>query len=166
MSIENVKQYLKRVGMEQRIMELAQSSATVEEAASAIGCRPCQIAKTLSFLAAENPILIVTAGDAKVDNKKYKNIFHEKAKMIPADQVETYIGHAPGGVCPFAVHPGVTVYLDQSLRRFEKVYPAAGNGHSAVSLSLEELETYSCSSGWIDVCRGWCLESDTKNDNV
>lgn len=158
MSYENVKAYFDSIHMGQRIMEFEQSSATVEEAARAVGCEPQQIAKTLSFLIDDAPVLIVTAGDAKVDNKKYKAAFHKKAKMIPGELVETYIGHAPGGVCPFAVKTEVAVYLDVSLKRFSKVYPAGGNGHSAVELSIEELERFSNSIQWVDVCSGWqCL---------
>lgn len=155
MSFENAKIYLKEAGLEQRIIVLEKSSATVEEAAEALGCQPKQIAKTMSFLVNDEPVLIVTAGDAKIDNKKYKNIFHQKAKMIPGDQVEIRTGHAPGGVCPFAVHPEVTAYLDVSLKRFEKIYPACGDGHSAVDLSPEELEIYAHSAGWVDVCKDW-----------
>lgn len=155
MSYEGVKSYFESIAMEQRIMNLEESSATVEEAANAIGCEPKQIAKTMSFLQGEKPVLIVTAGDAKIDNKKYKSVFHQKAKMIPGEQVEDYIGHAPGGVCPFAVKPEVTVYLDVSLKRFQKVYPAAGSGHSAVELSIAELEQYSLYTQWVDVCSGW-----------
>lgn len=152
MSFENVKSYFDRIHMGQRVMEFEQSSATVEEAALAVGCEPQQIAKTLSFLIGDDPILIVAAGDAKVDNKKYKAAFHKKAKMIPGELVENYIGHAPGGVCPFAVKQGVSVYLDVSLKRFSKVYPAAGNGNSAVELSIEELERFSSAVQWVDVC--------------
>lgn len=153
MSFANVKQYFEDNGLGDRVMEFTQSSATVEEAAKAVGCEPKQIAKTLSFLVDEHPILIVAAGDRKVDNKKYKNFFHQKAKMIPGDQVETLVGHAPGGVCPFMANPDVTTYLDVSLQRFETVYPAAGSANSAVKLSMEELETYSHSQEWIDVCK-------------
>lgn len=155
MSFENVKRYFETVGLGQRVIALEQSSATVREAAKALSCQPKQIAKTMSFLVNEKPTLIVTAGDAKVDNKKYKNTFHQKAKMIPGEQVEHCIGHAPGGVCPFAVHPDVAIFLDVSLKRFERVYPAAGNGHSAVDLSLEELAEHSNNAGWIDVCKDW-----------
>ena len=109
----------------------------------------------MSFLLGENAILVVTAGDAKIDNKKYKGTFHQKAKMLPGEMVEQYIGHAPGGVCPFAVRPNVIIYLDISLKRFEKVYPAGGNGHSAVELSIAELEEHSHYKEWIDVCNGW-----------
>lgn len=155
MSLERVKEYFQQLGLGDRIIEPEASSATVAEAAQALGCQPCQIAKTMSFLVDGAPVLIVTAGDARVDNQKYKAFFHEKAKMIPADEVEGYIGHAPGGVCPFATLPGVTVYLDRSLQRFARVYPAAGSGHSAVDLSLDELERCSHSVGWLDVCKDW-----------
>lgn len=155
MSLERVKEYFGQVGLGSRIIVPEASSATVAEAAQALGCQPCQIAKTMSFLVGGAPVLIVTAGDAKVDNPKYKAFFHEKAKMIPANQVESCIGHAPGGVCPFATLPGVTVYLDRSLKRFTHVYPAAGSSQSAVDLSLEELEIHSHSSGWLDVCKDW-----------
>lgn len=159
MSYQTVKSYFEGANMGQRVMELKSSSATVEEAAEAIGCEPKQIAKTMSFLQNEKPVLIVMAGDAKIDNKKYKAAFHLKAKMIPGEQVENYIGHAPGGVCPFAVRPDVTVYLDVSLKRFEKVYPAGGSGNSAVELSLAELEKYSHYLQWVDVCSGWLVNA-------
>lgn len=155
MAFKEVKQYFEQFGMGQKVLDLDKSSATVEEAARAIGCEPCQIAKTMSFLIGEKPILIVTAGDARIDNKKYKTMFHKKAKMVPVAQVEKVIGHAPGGVCPFVIHPEVTVYLDISLKRFHKIYPAAGSDHSAVDLSLEELETYSHFTDWVDVCKDW-----------
>ena len=155
MSFENVKQYFEDVGLGKQVIMLEKSTATVEEAAEAIGCLPKQIAKTMSFLVDEKPILIVSAGDAKIDNKKYMNIFHQKARMIHGDHVESFIGHAPGGVCPFAVNSDVTVYLDISLKRFERIYPAGGSDHSAVDLSLKELELHSDSVGWIDVCKDW-----------
>ena len=132
---------------------LAQSSATVEAAAIAVGCEPARIAKTMSFLVGDEAILIVAAGDVKIDNKKYKEFFHQKAKMIPFDEVEKYVGHAPGGVCPFVIPEGVKVYLDVSLKRFEIVYPAAGTGSSAVELSVDELAKYSKMQEWIDVCK-------------
>lgn len=160
MSYQVVKSFFEGVNLGQRVMEFEKSSATVEEAAKAVGCEPKQIAKTMSFFQGEAPVLIVTAGDAKIDNKKYKAAFHQKAKMIPGDQVEACIGHAPGGVCPFVIKTGVTVYLDVSLKRFEKVYPAAGSGHSAVELSLSELEQHSNYVQWVDVCSGW-----TANDS-
>lgn len=159
MSYESVKSYFEKNGLGQRVRELSESSATVEEAAAAIGCQPKQIAKTMSLLLGENAILVVIAGDAKIDNKKYKGIFHQKAKMLPGEMVEQYIGHAPGGVCPFAVKPNVIIYLDVSLKRLEKVYPAGGNGHSAVELSIAELEEHSHCKEWIDVCNGW-LENE------
>ncbi len=155
MSVEKVQKYFDDLGMGDRVIIPERSSATVEEAALAIGCEPKEIAKTMSFLVSGSPMLIVTAGDAKVDNAKYKAAFHEKARMIPGDQVEEYIGHPPGGVCPFAINPGIPVYLDVSLKRFDIVYPAAGSGHSAVRLSVDELEKYSDSAGWVDVCKGW-----------
>lgn len=155
MAYDKVKEYFEHIGLGQRVKALDHSSATVELAAQAIGCEPKQIAKTMSFLLGEKAILIVTAGDARVDNKKYKETFHQKAKMIPGEKVEEYIGHAPGGVCPFAVDADVKVYLDESLKRFEIVYPAAGSGHSAVELSVDELERYSGSEGWVDVCKNW-----------
>ncbi len=153
MAIDKVKKYFAQYGMEDRIMEMAHSSATVELAAEAVGCEPCRIAKTMSFLQGEQAILIVAAGDAKIDNKKYKAQFHMKAKMIPFEEVEKWIGHAPGGVCPFAIPESVSVYLDESLKRFDIVYPAAGSSNSAIGLNLEELEKYSNAQAWIDVCK-------------
>ncbi len=155
MSLEKVKQYFDALGLGQRIHVLDQSSATVEEAAVAVGCEPERIAKTMSFLLGDDPILIVTAGDARVDNKKYKEYFHQKAKMIPGELVEKYIGHAPGGVCPFAIPQGTKVFLDISLKRFAIVYPAAGTSNSAIELSIKELEDSSGYAAWIDVCKGW-----------
>lgn len=153
MSIDKVRKYFTQFGMEDRIMEMEHSSATVELAAEAVGCEPCRIAKTMSFLQGDQPVLIVAAGDAKIDNKKYKVQFHIKAKMIPFEEVEDWIGHAPGGVCPFAIPENVAVYLDDSLKRFDIVYPAAGSGNSAIGLNLEELEKYSNAQAWIDVCK-------------
>lgn len=135
--------------------DLSQNSATVEAAAIAVGCEPKQIAKTLSFIANGEPILVVAAGDAKVDNHKFRAEFDCKAKMIHADEVEGYIGHAPGGVCPFCIKPNVKVYLDISLQRFDIVYPAAGTGHSAIRLTPQELEEHSNSLRWVDVCKNW-----------
>lgn len=155
MSFDRVNRFFMERGLAERVMRFGVSSATVELAAEAVGCEPARIAKTLSFLAGDQPVLIVTAGDARVDNKKYKQQFHEKARMIPPETVETCVGHAPGGVCPFAVKDGVTVYLDVSLRRFESVYPAAGSADSAVRLSIDELEQCSDFSAWIDVCKDW-----------
>ena len=141
--------------MEDRIREFEVSSATVELAAAALGCEPCRIAKTLSFMTEEGPVLIVAAGDAKIDNPKYKAQFHTKAKMLTPEEAVDLIGHAVGGVCPFAVNEGVKVYLDSSLKRFETVFPACGSSSSAMELTLPELEKYSNSTGWIDVCKGW-----------
>ena len=153
MSIEKVRTYLRSVGQEDRLIELAESSATVEEAAAAIGCEPAHIAKTMAFLVGGMPVLILAAGDVKVDNHKYKETFHEKARMIPGSDVEELVGHAPGGVCPYAVKEDVTVYLDESLKRFEIVYPAGGNGHSAVRQTIPDLEKTSGYKEWVDVCR-------------
>ena len=155
MSIEKVKAYFAGYGLEDRILEPEASSATVEEAARAVGCEPARIAKTMSFLTADGPILIVMAGDARTDNKKFKAEFHEKARMIPHDQVEVLTGHAPGGVCPFVVNDGVGVYLDESLKRFSTVYPAAGSGNSAIELPLDELEKHSHSKKWICISKDW-----------
>ncbi len=153
MSLEKVQAYFEQYNMKDRIKVFDQSSATVELAAMAVGCEPARIAKTMSFLQGEQAVLIVTAGDVKIDNKKYKGQFHQKAKMIPGDLVESCIGHAPGGVCPFAIKDDIPVYLDESLKRFDIVYPAAGSGNSAIGLNLRELETYSKSCGWVDVCK-------------
>lgn len=153
MSLEKVKQYFHEFGLEDRVKVLSQSSATVEAAAVAVGCEPARIAKTMSFFVGNEAILIVAAGDVKIDNKKYKEFFHQKAKMIPFDEVEKYVGHAPGGVCPFVIPERVKVYLDVSLKRFEIVYPAAGTGNSAVELSVDELAKYSKMLEWIDVCK-------------
>lgn len=155
MSIQRVKEYFRSLGMENRVLEFDVSSATVDLAAQALGCQPCRIAKTLSFLADGRAILIVAAGDAKVDNPKYKARFGTKAKMLTPAEVEGLVGHAVGGVCPFAVNQGVTVYLDQSLKRFETVFPACGSGNSAIELSIPELERYSGYDCWVDVCKGW-----------
>ena len=155
MSIEKVKDYFRQYGMEGRVLEFPVSSATVELAAQALGCEPGRIAKTLSFLVGDRAMLIVAAGDAKVDNHKYKAQFGVKAKMLSADEVTELVGHAVGGVCPFAVNEGVTVYLDESLKRFDTVYPACGSSNSAIELTIPELERYSGFAGWIDVCKGW-----------
>lgn len=155
MAIERVREYLKQWNAQERILEFAVSSATVDLAAQAVGCEMARIAKTLSFSVGDHAILVVTAGDAKIDNAKYKARFHAKAKMLSSDQVTELIGHAVGGVCPFGVNPGVEVYLDESLRRFETVYPAAGSSNSAIEVTMEELEQYSGSTKWVDVCKGW-----------
>ena len=155
MSIEIVRKYFRGYGMEDRILEFDVSSATVELAAQAVGCEPARIAKTLSFKVEDQPILIVAAGDAKIDNPKYKAKFHKKAQMLKPEEVTEFIGHAVGGVCPFGVPDSVDVYLDESLRRFRTVFPAAGSTNSAIELSMEELEKYSHAREWIDVCKGW-----------
>lgn len=153
MSLNNVKEYFKKYNMEDRVIELSSSSATVKEAAEALGTEEALIAKTLSFIIEDKPIVIVAAGDAKIDNSKYKGYFHTKAKMIPFEEVNNLIGHNPGGVCPFAIKENVTVYLDESLKRFEHIYPACGSGNSAIKLTIEELEKYSNYTNWIDVCK-------------
>lgn len=155
MSIEKVKAYFKTCGMEDRVLEFPVSSATVELAAQAVGCEAGRIAKTLSFMVNEGPVLIVAAGDAKIDNHKYKQQFGTKAKMLTADEAARLIGHAVGGVCPFAVNPGVTVYLDASLKRFETVFPACGSSNSAIELTIPELEKHSGYTAWVDVCKNW-----------
>ena len=153
MAIEKVREYLKQYGMEDRIQEFSVSSATVALAAEALNCAPERIAKTLSFLLGEQAVLVVAAGDAKIDNHKYKEQFHGKAKMLTPEQVTELVGHAVGGVCPFAVKEGVRVYLDASLKRFETVFPACGSSNSAIELTIPELETCSGFEGWVDVCK-------------
>ncbi len=153
MSIEKAKAYLASRGFLDHVIELADSTATVAEAAQALGVQPGMIAKTMSFLQGDTAVLILTEGMAKVDNRKYKDTFHTKAKMIPFEDVERLVGHAPGGVCPFGIPEDVTVYLDESLRQFETVYPAAGNDHSAVKLTLPELEQAANVKGWVNVCK-------------
>lgn len=155
MSIEKVKAYFRELGMEDRVKEFPVSSATVELAAVAVGCEPARIAKTLSFSVGGSPILIVAAGDAKIDNSKYKAHFHTKAKMLSHEEAGELIGHAVGGVCPFAVNDGVKVYLDASLKRFSTVFPACGSSNSAIELSIQELERYSGFIAWVDVCKAW-----------
>lgn len=155
MSVERVRDYFSKYGIENRIQEFPVSSATVELAAEALGTEGKRIAKTLSFMAGEKPILIVAAGDAKIDNPKFKAQFHTKAKMLGFDEVEPLIGHAVGGVCPFGINEGVDVYLDVSLKRFETVFPACGSANSAVELTISELEKYSGFLSWIDVCKSW-----------
>ena len=155
MAIEAVRDFFAKFGMADRIRELEESSATVELAAQALGCEQGRIAKTLSFSVDGRPILIVAAGDAKIDNPKYKAEFGVKARMLTPDEVETLVGHAVGGVCPFAVKEGVTVYLDISLKRFRTVFPACGSGNSAIELTIPELEQYSGFISWVDVCKNW-----------
>lgn len=153
MAIERVREYFRTKGMEDRIREFETSSATVALAAQALGCEECRIAKTLSFHVGEKVVLVVAAGDAKIDNAKYKAFFGTKAKMLAFDEAEPLIGHAVGGVCPFAVNEGVLVYLDESLKRFETVFPACGSSNSAIELTMEELELYSGFETWVDVCK-------------
>ena len=155
MSIDKVRAYFRPLGREQDILEFPVSSATVELAAQAVGVIPARIAKTLSFLVDGGCVLIVTAGDAKIDNSKYKGMFHAKAKMLTPEQVSEFTGHAIGGVCPFGNPEGVRTYLDVSLQRFDTVFPAAGSSNSAIELTCDELAQYSKSLGWIDVCKGW-----------
>ena len=155
MAIEKVKEYFKKYGMEDRIQEFPVSSATVELAAEALHCQPCRIAKTLSFMVDGKPILIVAAGDTKIDNQKYKAQFSTKAKMLTPDEAVELIGHSVGGVCPFAINEGVSVYLDDSLKRFDTVFPACGSSNSAIELTVDELEKYAPYTSWVDVCKGW-----------
>ena len=153
MAIEKVREFFRSLGMEDRIMEFDVSSATVELASQALGCEPSRIAKSLSFITPDGPVLVVAAGDAKIDNPKYKAQFSTKAKMLTPEQAVELIGHAVGGVCPFAVNEGVRVYLDRSLKRFDTVFPACGSSNSAIELTLEELERFSSAVSWVDVCR-------------
>ncbi len=155
MSIEKAKNWLRQFGVEDRVLEFDTSSATVELAAQAVGCAPARIAKTLSFRTGDGVILIVAAGDAKIDNPKYKARFGCKAKMLAFEEVEPEIGHAVGGVCPFGINEGVTVFLDESLHRFETVFPACGSDNSAIELTIPELEKFSGYKAWVDVCKGW-----------
>lgn len=153
MSIEKVRKYFTDKGIEDRILEFDVSSATVELAAKALNCEPCRIAKTLSFSVNGKVILIVTAGDVKIDNAKYKQFFHTKAKMLSFDEVETLIGHSVGGVCPFAVNENVEIYLDNSLKEYETVFPACGSSNSAIEVTVNELEIYTDYKSWIDVTK-------------
>ncbi len=155
MAIEQVRTYLKQYGVEEKILEFDVSSATVELAAAALNCEPQRIAKTLAFMVDGHAVLVVAAGDAKIDNPKYKAQFGTKAKMLSPNETELLVGHAVGGVCPFAVKEGVEVYLDVSLKRFETVFPACGSANSAIELRIPELEKYSGFVSWIDVCKGY-----------
>lgn len=155
MAIEKVRQHLAQWHVEHKIQELEESSATVELAAQALGCEPERIAKTLSFLVDDKAILIVAAGDAKIDNTKYKALFGTKAKMLAKEDVEEKIGHEVGGVCPFGVNEDVSIYLDESLKRFTTVFPACGSSNSAIEVTVSELETYTPYQEWVDVCKGW-----------
>lgn len=157
MSVETVKEYFAQYGIADRIQHFPVSSATVELAAQALNCAPERIAKTLSFKLkkSDQAILILAAGDAKIDNPKYKAAFGERALMLKADEVEQIIGHPVGGVCPFGINPGIDVYLDESLKRFESVFPACGNSNNAIELTIPELEKYSQAKQWVDVCKNW-----------
>lgn len=155
MSIDKVRSYFKPYGIEDRIQEFEVSSATVTLAAAALGCEEKCIAKSLTFLVGGEPILVVAAGDAKVDNGKFKSTFHTKAKMLSKEQVEEFVGYSVGGVCPFGVNEGVKIYLDESIKRFDFVYPACGTSNSAIKLSLGELEEVSHREAWVDVCKEW-----------
>lgn len=156
MAIERVREYFKQWDIEDKILEFEVSSATVELAAAAVGVEDKRIAKTLSFKIEDKAILIVVAGDAKVDNKKYKATFHTKAKMLSPEEVEAMIGHGIGGVCPFGINEGVDVYLDESLKRFETVFPACGSSNSAIEMTIPDMEKYAQNFiGWVDVCKNW-----------
>lgn len=155
MAIEKVRNYFKQLGLDSKIQEFETSSATVELAAKALSCAPERIAKTLSFKIEEKGILIVTAGDAKIDNAKFKAQFKTKAKMLAPGEVESLIGHAIGGVCPFGINENIDVYLDNSLKRFDTVFPACGSSNSAIELTINELDKYSHSIKWIDICKNW-----------
>ena len=165
MSLESVKQHLKKWNRDNDIMVFDSSSATVQEAADTIGVKPAQIAKTLSFRGKdEKAMLVVTAGDAKIDNKKFRHTFQFKARMLSPEDVIEQTGHPVGGVCPFGLANDLDVYLDLSLKRFEKVYPACGSTNSAIEVTCEELETYSSAKEWVDVCKGWDVESAETDD--
>lgn len=153
MSLVKAKEYLKKFDLDKNIIEFSESTATVREAAEAFQCEDAQIAKTMAFLVNDEPILIVASGDKKIDNQKFKQTFHTKAKMIPFDELDSLVGHAAGGVCPFGIHDGVKVYLDVSLKEFDTVYPACGTSNSAVKLTLEELEKASDYLEYVDVCK-------------
>ena len=155
MSIEAGRAYFRQFGMEDRVQEFTVSSATVDLAAKALGVEGARIAKTLSFKTADGCMLILAAGDARIDNHKFKEKFHMKAKMLSADEVLELVGHPVGGVCPFAIREGVAVYLDESLKRFETVFPACGSGNSAIQLTIPQLEETSRAAGWVDVCKGY-----------
>ena len=153
MSIENVRKYLKKYDLDDKVIELADETGTVEQAAAALGCEGKQIAKTMAFNVLDKAVLVLLAGDTKVDNSKFKAFFGVKAKMLTAEELDNLVGHKMGGVCPFDVKEDVKVYLDESLKRFEIVYPAAGTDHSAVKLTIPELEKYSNHTQWVDICK-------------
>ncbi len=153
MAIEKVREYFRALGIEDRIQEFEVSSATVELAAKALNTEGKRIAKTLSFHFNDKAILIVAAGDGRIDNRKFKAVFSQKARMLAFDEVEEMVGHAVGGVCPFAINEGVRVFLDEGLKRFETVFPACGSSNSAIELTIKELEEYSGAEGWVNVCK-------------
>ena len=153
MAYEEAFAYLKNKGYGDRVQTFTVSSASVELAAIAVGTEPARIAKSLTFMVEEQPVMIICAGDAKINNSKYKGVFHKKAKMLTAEEVHCLIGHDVGGVCPFGIKDGVDVYVDESLKQFAEVYPACGSANSAVRLTPEELYTLAQSKGWIDVCK-------------
>jgi len=160
MSIDRVREYFRNFSLEDRVLEFTVSSATVELAAQAVGVIPARIAKSLTFMLPDGPIIIVAAGDARIDNSRFKAVYHTKAKMLTAGEVTELIGHNVGGVCPFAIHDGVRVYLDESMKRFDSVYPACGSSNSAIELTCEELEkTAQNFQSWVDVCKGWREEA-------
>ena len=153
MAVEKVKAYFAQFGMESRVREFEESCATCDLAAQAMGCEPARIAKTLSFMVDDAPILVVAPGDTRIDNAKFKARFHTRPKMLSHEQAAELIGHAVGGVCPFAVNEGVAVYLDESLRRFEAIVPSAGSSNSLIELSIPELERFAAPVAWVDVCK-------------
>lgn len=153
MSLIKAKEYLKKFHLDGNVIEFHESTATVREAAEALGCKDAEIAKTMAFLVDDSPILIVASGDQKIDNSKFKQTFHTKAKMIPSEELETLVGHTAGGVCPFGINSNVKVYLDVSLKEFDTVYPACGTSNSAVKLTIPELEEASNYVEYVDVCK-------------
>jgi len=157
MAITKARAHLAQFGMENRIREFDVSSATVQLAAQALGCEPARIAKSLSFRLDGHAVLVVAAGDARVDNGKFKARFQAKAKMLTPEETEALVGHAVGGVCPFGIHEAVEVYLDDSLKRFDTVFPACGSANSAIEMTIGELEACACAAGWVDVCKDWRL---------
>ncbi|MGX9136013.1 YbaK/EbsC family protein [Rummeliibacillus sp. JY-2-4R] len=165
MAIEKVREHFKKLGLDHKIMEYTASSATVDLAAKALGVASERIAKTLSFRKDGSCLLVVAAGDTKIDNAKFKHTFGVKAKMLTPDEVLAQVGHAVGGVCPFGIPENIPVYLDESLKRFETVYPACGSSNSAIELTCHELFTYSYGIAWVDVCKGWQDEGKMENEN-
>ena len=153
MSVERVKAYFAQFGMEGRVTEHDEPCATVDQAARTMGCEPARIAKTLSFRVDGAPVLVVASGDMRIDNRKFKSRFHTRPRMLSHDEAAELVGHAVGGICPFAVNEGVKVYLDESLRRFETAIPAAGSSNSLIELSVDELERFAAPAGWVDVCK-------------